>query len=472
MANLLKCLIPTIGSPQTLNGTEGRYELAAFYCELLGMQIVNEPWLLIADDSDSGFYLAFDRDGWAEQRPPRWPDPEYPQQMHLDIGVPDVNAAGERVVGRGARLLKDNEGFRVYADPAGHPFCLYADASAAKPVVSRLVFDCFSPRTLASFYEGFLQARGRLDDTAERVVVVLDGGLPDLAFQHAQFRAARWPDPDYPAQLHVDYRWHDSLTARIALERAERFGAIRLPQLADTEIYADPASHPFCIQDEIPMVFDIAGLYLNPPEFAMVYCVDQTSQLRTVGQTHPAPTMLSTPERHADDPLDVIGMLGRLAIDDSVSTSQHRTAEFQRFLTEIDSTVPSHLAVNLVCDRDDIYESPAIQTYLADHQRFDAHRNPPGIQWYRQVERWLAYLAEELSNRADRTSVPVLEAAIRSWAQAWNTGSKPFVWIKTADQILDSLDRLGTNTRQPGATSTARIDAMGRIVTRLVTPTE
>ncbi|MGH3504187.1 MAG: hypothetical protein ACRDQA_25320, partial [Nocardioidaceae bacterium] len=71
-------------------------------------------------------------------------------------------------------------------------------------------------------------------------------------------------DPAYPAQLHVDYRWHDSLTARTALTRAKNLGAIRLPQLGGAEVYADPASHPFCIQNEIPTIFDIAGLYLNP----------------------------------------------------------------------------------------------------------------------------------------------------------------------------------------------------------------
>ena len=300
MTQLLKCLIPTIGSPRTLNGKEGRYELAAFYCELLGMKIVNEPWLLIADGSDSGFYIGFDGDGWNEQRPPRWPDPDWPQQMHLDVDVPDVVAAGERATDLGASLLQDNGEFRVFADPVGHPFCLYSNASTDRPAVSRLVFDCFSPRSLASFYEGFLEARGRVDDSAERVVVDLGGDLPDLAFQHAQFRAARWPDPAYPAQLHVDYRWHDSLTARYALKRAESLGAIRLPQVPGAEIYADPASHPFCIQNEIPEVFEIAGLYLNPPEYAVVYSVDETGQGLPRAHRQPAqstPGMLGTARR-------------------------------------------------------------------------------------------------------------------------------------------------------------------------------
>ena len=248
MANPLRRLIITIGSPMLLNGKEGRYELAAFYGDLLGMQVINEGWLLIAERPESKLVLALDGDGWEDQRPPRWPDPEYPQQMHLDILAPDMEATAERVTGMGATLLRDNSDFRVYADPAGHPFCLYPDHSSARPMVGRLIFDCFSPRSLASFYEGFLGSRERVEDSPERVVVDLgDDQLPHLGFQHAQFVAARWPDPAYPAQLHVDYRWTDGIEAEFK-QRAEKYGAVRLPDFQDAETYADPASHPFCIQ--------------------------------------------------------------------------------------------------------------------------------------------------------------------------------------------------------------------------------
>lgn len=253
MTHPLRRLIITIGAPEKLNGKEGRYELASFYGELLGMQVINEGWLLIAEQPESKLVLALDGDGWSEQRPPRWQDPEYPQQQHLDILVPDAGAAGALVTGMGATLLQHNGDFGVYADPAGHPFCLYPDASVDSPTVGRLVSDCFSPRALASFYEGFLVAKGRLEDSPERVSVDLDDEeLPHLVFQHAQFVAARWPDPAYPAQVHVDYRWSEATEGRAALERAEKLGAVRLPQLADTEIYADPASHPFCIQNATP----------------------------------------------------------------------------------------------------------------------------------------------------------------------------------------------------------------------------
>jgi hypothetical protein len=251
MSHPLRRLIITVGAPELLNGKEGRYQLAAFYGELLGMRIINEGWLLIAEQPESKLVLALDGDGWSDLRPPRWRDPEQPQQLHLDLLVPDAEAAATRVAELGATHVDDGDGFQVFADPAGHPFCLYPDATAAAPKVGRLVFDCFSPRALATFYEGFLATHQRTLDTPERVEVGFgDDELPRLAFQHAQFTAARWPDPAYPAQLHVDYRWTDGLE-QAALERAERLGAIRLPQLADTEIFADPASHPFCIQHSV-----------------------------------------------------------------------------------------------------------------------------------------------------------------------------------------------------------------------------
>jgi Glyoxalase-like domain len=441
MAHVLKCLIPTIGSPRTLHGKEGRYELAAFYCELLGMKVVYEPWLLIADGSGSAFYIAFDGDGWDDRRPPRWPDPDYPQQMHLDIGVPDVDAAGERVTVMGATLLTDNGSFRVYADPVGHPFCLYPDMSTDHPVVRRLVFDCFSPRLLASFYEGFLQARGRIEDAPERVVIALDDDLPDLGFQHAQFRAARWPDPAYPSQVHVDYRWHDHLTGRRALQRAQRLGAIRLPHERDTEIYADPASHPFCIQNEIPRVFAVSGLYLNPPEYAVVYCVDEKAQNPLDdSQSQPPPCV---PDEHTvDDQLDLDGIFGAVDVAHAKTDAQRRCTDFQAFLTEVDAEAPSNLAVNLVCDWDSTFESPAVQTWLADRPRFQVHRNPPGVEWRLQAESWLAYVADELTGRGDDGDALALESAVRSWVQAWTDDSEPFVWTRTADQVVTSLERL------------------------------
>jgi hypothetical protein len=227
--------------------------LASFYAELLGMQIVREDWLVIAKDQDSSPRLAFD-EGPSDYRPPRWPDPEYPQQLHLDITVDDLPAAEALVLGLGASLLQDKGAYRSYADPVGHPFCLYRNASAAEgqtggPApgrLARVVFDCFSPRTLAGFYGDLLGMRNREQDMPERVVIAGDGAGPMLAFQHAPaLKAPRWPDPLYPQQIHLDLDVEDGKAAQ---ELAERLGAIRLPEMGGScPVFADPAAHPFCL---------------------------------------------------------------------------------------------------------------------------------------------------------------------------------------------------------------------------------
>jgi hypothetical protein len=243
-----------IGCPDLLGGRDGKLVLAEFYHESLGWHLYDAYGTFFLSRSPK-FRIGFDDDGWSDQRPPRWPDPEYPQQIHLDIAVQDLDAASELVTVLGGTLLHDNTDYRIYADPAGHPLCLYPDPSRAAtwPAVARLVYDCFSPRSLATFYEGFVGVQERLEDSPERVVIDLDDDeLPDLAFQHAQFPASRWPDPAYPAQLHVDYRFtvdhetphYQTPAAVAAMERAKRLGAIHLSPEGVT--YADPAGHPFC----------------------------------------------------------------------------------------------------------------------------------------------------------------------------------------------------------------------------------
>lgn len=242
-----------IGCPELIDGESGTQVLAAFYRELLGwrlQELYGTPFL----SRNPAFRIGFDGDGWSDQRPPRWPDPEYPQQLHLDVAVQDLAAAAARVAAAGGTLLRDNGESQVYADPAGHPLCLYADpARAARgPAVARLVYDCFSPRSLATFYQGFLGVPDRLEDTPERVVIDLDDEeLPDLAFQHSRSAEPRWPDPAFPAQLHVDYRFtvdHEqphfkTPAAKAATARADELGAIHLERV----VYADPAGHPYCL---------------------------------------------------------------------------------------------------------------------------------------------------------------------------------------------------------------------------------
>lgn len=240
-----------------LSGGGGSYEadarpLASFYAELLGLRFLREDWFILGKGDDSGPCLAFG-DGPAEYAMPRWPDPDYPQQLHLDFPVSDLDAAGELALSLGATPLQDKSDLRSYADPAGHPFCLYRDgaepAGQERPLsgrIGRVVFDCFSPRALAAFYAELLDMHHRELDTPERVVLARpDGTSVALAFQHAQFAAPRWPDPAYPQQLHLDVDVDDCEQAQ---EVALRLGAILLPDIGGScPVYADPAGHPFCL---------------------------------------------------------------------------------------------------------------------------------------------------------------------------------------------------------------------------------
>ena len=121
---------------------------------------------------------------------------------------------------------------------------------------------------------------------------------------------------------------------------------------------------------------------------------------------------------------------------------RHRTIEFKKFLTKIDAQVPDELHVHLVADNYGTHKSPAITTWLAAHPRFHMHYTPTYSSWINQVERWFAYLTSDLLQRGDHRSVQALEADIRAWVNDWNEHPKPFVWTKTAEQILAKLGRL------------------------------
>ena len=217
-------------------------ELGEFYAELLGLQIIRDDWIKVGKDKTTYPQLAVDgikdRDSY---RPPRWPDPNYPQQVHMDITVPDVDAAVNRAVERGATRLADRGDVRVLADPEGHPFCLM---HAEKRRIQRIVFDCFSPRSIAPFYEELLEME-RIDDSPELVVLAReDRKGPMLAFQHVRnFVAPRSGDDAFHQQLHLDIWFED---AEGATDAALRLGGVLLDRRPHPVI-ADPAGHPFCL---------------------------------------------------------------------------------------------------------------------------------------------------------------------------------------------------------------------------------
>ena len=207
----------------------------------------------------------------------------------------------------------------------------------------------------------------------------------------------------------------------------------------------------------VEKVVDVVGLYLNPPEGAVVLCVDEKSQVQALARSQPAfPMMPGMPERRTHDYVRH-GTTTLFAAfdtaDGTVITSvhrRHRTIEFKRFLAKIDAQVPADLAVHLVCDNYGTHKSPAIKSWLAAHPRFHMHFTPTYSSWLNQVERWFAYLTADLLIRGDHRSVQALEADLRAWSADWNADPKPFVWTKPAEQILERLGRLITRISGAG----------------------
>jgi transposase len=195
-------------------------------------------------------------------------------------------------------------------------------------------------------------------------------------------------------------------------------------------------------------VVDVVGLYHNPPEKAVVLCVDEKSQIQALDRSQPVlPMMPGMPERRSHDYYrhGITSLFAAFNVADGTVIGeihrQHRATEFRKFLATIDKTVPGELDVHLICDNYSTRKTPAIRAWLAKHPRFHMHFTPTGSSWTSQVERWFGFLTDQMIRRGVHKSVQALEADIRAWIDAWNQDPKPFVWKKTAEEILDSLAR-------------------------------
>ncbi|SCL17264.1 IS630 family transposase [Micromonospora inyonensis] len=198
----------------------------------------------------------------------------------------------------------------------------------------------------------------------------------------------------------------------------------------------------------IEKVVDVVGLYHNPPERAVVLYVDEKSQIQALDRSQRVlPMMPGMPERRTHDYArnGITSLFAAFNIADGTVISQlhrqHRATEFKKFLATIDKTVPAELDVHLICDNYGTHKTPAIRAWLARHPRFHMHFTPTGPSWINQVERWFGYLTEQKIRRGAHKSVQSLEADIRAWIADWNSNPRPFVWTKTAEEILDSLAR-------------------------------
>jgi transposase len=196
----------------------------------------------------------------------------------------------------------------------------------------------------------------------------------------------------------------------------------------------------------VDKVVDVAGLYHNPPERAVVLCVDEKSQIQALDRSQPVlPVMPGMPGRRTRDYLrhGITSLFAAFNIADGTVISQlhrrHRAIEFRKFLVRIDKAVPAGLDVHLVCDNYATRSTPEVKTWLARHPRFHVHFTPAGSSWMNQVERWFGLLTDKLTRRGVHTSVQALENDIRDWIATWNDNPRPFTWTKTADEILNSL---------------------------------
>jgi transposase len=198
----------------------------------------------------------------------------------------------------------------------------------------------------------------------------------------------------------------------------------------------------------VAKVVDVVGLYHNPPERAVVLCVDEKSQLQALDRSQPVmPMMPGMPQRRSHDyaRYGVTSLFAAFDIADGTVISEihrrHRAVEFKKFLATIDKAVPPELDVHLICDNLSTHKTPAINDWLTKHPRFHLPFTPTGSSWINQVERWFGYLTDQLLRRGVHKSVQTLEKDVREWIKTWNEDPKPFVWTKTAEEILNSLGR-------------------------------
>jgi transposase len=273
--------------------------------------------------------------------------------------------------------------------------------------------------------------RSITDDQVEQVVVA--------TLERAPKNATHWSRTSMAAETGL---------SRSSVGRIWRAFNLK-PHLVDTfKLSSDPLF--------IEKVRDIVGLYLDPPERALVLCVDEKSGIQALDRSAPVlPMMPGMPERRTHDYVRAGTTTLFAALDvanGQVIGSLHRrrrAVEFKKFLARIDAEVPADLDVHLICDNLSTHKTPAITKWLAAHPRFHMHFTPTSSSWLNQVERWFALLTDQRLRRGVHRSIPALEKDIRDWVKDWNDDPRPFTWTKTADQILDRLTQY--LQRIPGA---------------------
>jgi len=198
----------------------------------------------------------------------------------------------------------------------------------------------------------------------------------------------------------------------------------------------------------IEKVRDIVGLYLNPPDKALVLCVDEKAQIQALDRTQPLlPMRPGQIERRTHDYTrhGTTSLFAALNVTTGKVIGEfhqrHRAREFRTFLDTIEAAVPASLDVHVILDNYGTHKTPLIHRWLVRHPRYHVHFTPTGASWINLVERWFATLTEKQLRRGVHRSTRALETAIRQYIDITNGHATPFVWTKTADEILASVAR-------------------------------
>ena len=266
------------------------------------------------------------------------------------------------------------------------------------------------------------QPRKVTDELVEQVIVATLETKPDDG-------STQWSTRTMAAKVGLN---------QTAVSRIWRTFGLKPHRIEDFKLSTDPQF--------IDKVRDVVGLYLNPPDAAVVLCVDEKTQVQALDRTAPVLPMLpGTPARQSytyvrNGTSDLYAALdvasGKVITQ---MTDQHRAVEFRAFLNLIDRNVPAGLAVHVICDNASTHKAPEIQRWLKRHRRFTMHYTPTYSSWLNQVERWFSELTTKKLRRSTHHSVAELRRDINDWVEHWNADPRPFIWRKTADEILANL---------------------------------
>ena len=206
----------------------------------------------------------------------------------------------------------------------------------------------------------------------------------------------------------------------------------------------------------VDKVRDVVGLYMNPPNNAVVFSFDEKPQIQALQRAQPIlPMDIGQPERQTHNyirngTLDLFAALN-VATGEVIARckQKHRAQDFVGFLREIDENViDPELQIHVVLDNLSAHKAPAVHRWLLRHPRFHFHFTPTYASWLNLVERFFGLLADKALKRGSHTSIPQLREAILEYVEAHNENGKPFKWTKTADEILEKLRRFGIRTQQ------------------------